>query len=932
VTGDEDGVSIRPGAGHAAPVVASVAAPTPAEQQVLAGAGHRHPVDGPGFAPGARDGAAALADPVPIPPALLGGRVSRPGVTWRPKRRGAAFWVPALATFAVIAGVIGVTLWQLNIGLLFSNTTTTGGDTGAHFMMPAFLSQNLLPGLHLTGWDPGWYDGYPIYTFYFVLPDALIALASHVVPYGLAFKWGTVAGSVMLPVTAWACGRLFRLRPPGPAALAAATLPFLFDYTFTIYGGNLFSTMAGEYAYSFSIALAVLFLGLAARGLRTGRHRGWAAVVLALCIVSHIVPAMFAIAGAGVLTLMELLPARYRLHDDGLGPSVGVSRAPGREGVLGRGQAVWWSVSTVAIGVLLSGWWLVPFGFDQPYSTAMGYQNVTTYVTLLFPQADLWALILAGVGVLVAFALRSRFGIMISVLGGISALIVIFDPQGKLYNTRFLPMWFLFVYLLVGWLFSVVAGAVARWWRRERLARWVFDLRQPDAARRRPAPARMVPGSVGGAFLALAGALLVVATPFWVPAHDLPFGITPGANQVRAWANWNYSGYEGKTDYPEYRAVMNLMGLVCRQHGPGRAMWEYNTDLNRFGTPESLMLLPYWTDGCIQSMEGLLFESSTTTPYHFLNQAELSVSPSEPMVGLPYGSLNVPLGVSHLQLLGVRYFMASSPAVKQAAAADPDLRLIASTGPWSTDFGGEQLDTTWQIYEVRDSAVVTPLTHEPAVLTGVGPSQASWLGTTTAPGQVADGPSVTWYNDPARWGVELAAGGPASWPRVSAAGAAGAPAVPVPPTSVSGVTTAADGSVHFHVSRVGTPVLVKVSYFPNWQATGAAGPWRATPNLMVVVPTSHEVALTYGSTSANTLGLCCTVAGAVALLVLALVPTLRRRRGPRQRPGAPHGPPAPPAMAPDVAPLTPAPATTSATTPADPAKNVPDPATGITDC
>ena len=102
-------------------------------------------------------------------------------------------------------------------------------------------------------------------------------------------------------------------------------------------------------------------------------------------------------------------------------------------------------------------------------------------------------------------------------------------------------------------------------------------------------------------------------------------------------------------------------------------MWEYNADENRFGTPEALMLLPYWTDGCIDSMEGLLFESSATTPYHFLNQAELSVAPSEPMVGLPYGPLDVPLGVEHLQLLGVKLLHGLQPRrSQQAATADPD--------------------------------------------------------------------------------------------------------------------------------------------------------------------------------------------------------------------------------------------------------------------
>ena len=47
------------------------------------------------------------------------------------------------------------------------------------------------------------------------------------------------------------------------------------------------------------------------------------------------------------------------------------------------------------------------------------------------------------------------------------------------------------------------------------------------------------------------------------------------------------------------------------------------------------------------------------------------------MVGLNYSTLNVPAGIQHLQLLGVRYFMASSAQVQEAASADPSLRLVA---------------------------------------------------------------------------------------------------------------------------------------------------------------------------------------------------------------------------------------------------------------
>ena len=41
------------------------------------------------------------------------------------------------------------------------------------------------------------------------------------------------------------------------------------------------------------------------------------------------------------------------------------------------------------------------------------------------------------------------------------------------------------------------------------------------------------------------------------------------------------------------------------------------------------------------------------------------------------------------------------------------------------------------------------------------------------------------------------------------------------------------------------PVVVKISYFPNWHVSGAKGPYRIAPNLMVVVPTSKNVHLTY---------------------------------------------------------------------------------------
>jgi len=774
-------------------------------------------------------------------------------------------WAPAAATVLCVLSVIAVTLWQLHPSLLFSDSTTTGGDNGGHFALPAYLSSGLLPHFQVTGWDPGWYDGFPLYTYYFLLPDLFIALASHVIPYNLVFKWGTVMGSVLLPVCAWAMARLFGMRRAFPGALAAISMCLLFDYTFTIYGGNLFSTLAGEYSYSLSIALALLFLGLMARGLRTGRHRGVTAVVLALVVLSHLVGAFYALAGAVLLVALEMLPDRIRPYDSWDERSL--RRPPAHAPT--RPQALWWGVSSVGLGLLLCAFWWVPFGLEKAYENSMGYVNVHTFVAILLPQADWWALVIAGLAAVGAFVVRSRLGILLTLLCGVSALIVVVDPQSALYNTRFLPLWFLSVYLLAGWgIAAAVAGAVEYFQgQAERRALPPISLAPDDQPAAAPLPLRprWPLAAVVAPLVTLLVAVGVVVTPFVLPVSTMEsIGITPGPNQVTNWSSWNYTGYEGKASYPEYRGLIETMEHVGATDGCGNAMWQYDPSLNRFGTTMALMLLPYWSNGCIGSMEGLLFESSATTPYHFLNQAELSVTPSDPMVGLDYSSLDIPEGIEHLQLLGVRYFMASSPQVEEAAAADPSLRQIASSGPWPSG-SGDPTPTTWKIYRVLDSPVVTPLANDPAVEVGIGASQSSWLPS-----------SESWYNDPSRWDVELAADGPLSWPRVPV----GDPQPPVQKAAHTVVSQVhlSDNGVSFHVSKTGTPVLVKVSYFPNWQASGATGPYRVTPNLMVVVPTSHDVTLHYGATSADRLGELLTLGGVIGVVAPVAGPRIRARR------------------------------------------------------
>jgi hypothetical protein len=757
----------------------------------------------------------------------------------------------SLCAFIAVGGACLFVLWQLKPGLLFLNTTPSGGDMGAHVWAPAFLRDHLLHHGRVTGWAPDWYAGFPAFTFYFPLPSLLIVLLDVVLPYGIAFKLVTVLGLVALPVCAYAFGRLIGLRGAAPATLGVLMVPFLFERSYTIYGGNIPSTLAGEFSFSISLAAALLFLGVFARGLQTGRYRALAAILLAVTGLCHLLPTLFAVGGALILLLMHADRRRLR-H----------------------------ALPVFVVAAMLGAFWWLPFLMRLPYATDMGWEPLRTYWAAFFPKSLQVPLALAAIGAAASIVLRRRAGVFITLLAIASVIAFFTMPAGRLWNARVLPFWFLSVYLLAGVGVTVIGEAVAV------VAAWVARKPEDDGedaaadaldgvyagnghlnGQREHAPAEDDPSaaverSVRAVIPIVAAAIFITAAA--LPLHVLPKSFpkkTADSSFIPGWVQWNYEGYQRKASYPEYRDVINTMKKVGTDHGCGRASWEYEPELDRYGTPMALMLLPFWTKGCIDSMEGLYFESAATTPYHFLSNSELSLRPPRPQRDLPYRDLNVAEGVQHLQLLGVRYYMALSDAAQAQARANPDLKLVARAHPFAatvTEAGkpAETKTRSWEVYEVAHSAMVAPLTEEPVVMRGVPKGGEGW--------QRA---AVDWFQaDPSHWSVPLAASGPREWARVDGA-PRDLPHRAVRPAKVSHIRIT-DDRISFDVDRVGSPVLVKMSYFPNWQASGARGPWRVTPNEMVVIPTSKHVSLHYGETPVDLIGWLLTYLGVIAVVFL----------------------------------------------------------------
>jgi hypothetical protein len=773
---------------------------------------------------------------------------------------GEAWWptVETVVTVLVVGACALFTLFQMRPGWVFADTTPAGGDLGAHVWGPAFLRDHLLPHGRLSGWTHDWYGGFPMYHFYMVVPAIIVVLLDVVMPYGVALKVISIAGIVTLPVVCWAFGRLTRLPFPVPALLAVAATFFLFDDTYLIYGGNIASTMAGEFSFSVSLSLTVLFLGTFARGLETGKWRAGNAVLFAVAALCHGIVAIFGAVGAVLVALLWL----------------------GRRGEWGR--RFWYAVTVGVPGSLLTMFWMLPgflsdfIGLNAQYTTDMYYERrpslpygrtpdgkrADSYWEMLFPQSttiDRLLFLLAAIGLAVSIWRRWRAGIFLGVTALGFAVWACVWPQHHLWNARLLPFMYLSRYLLAA------IGVVALGEAAARLIR-------PD-------------GRLVAKVAAVVTAVAVVAASIGAMSfhlRNLPGGrydsqgrytwgpFTAGADDpagfVSSWALWNFKGYEEKAAYGEYYGLVTTMKELGRTRGCGRAMWENNNDQDKYGTPMSLMLLPFWTDGCIGSMEGLFFEASATTPYHFLAAASVSERASNPVRRLRYYDGDLTRGVEELRNLGVRYYLAYRPAMVTKAALDPRLVEVGVSGPW-------------HVYEVQDWSIVTPLSTRPIVANGVTGGGDPWLELGTS-----------WFQDPASWPAVPVASGPADWQRVdllrtpsmderylgTVAPEQAVDAVPLPPVEVSEVGLG-DGEVRFRVDRVGVPVLVRVGYFPNWRVEGGAGPYRVAPNFMVVIPDRQEVRLVYGYTSLDVVAYALTFLGLVLVVVLW-------RRGPLRYP------------------------------------------------
>jgi hypothetical protein len=742
---------------------------------------------------------------------------------------------------------------RVDISLLFSDTIVTGGDSASWLQTVHHLKDTLIPGGRLFGYSLSNFFGFEELQFYFIPPFLMAVALSLFMPATIALKIATVAGIFALPLTAFIAIRWITRNVWLSAASSFLMLIFIFNESYTMFGGNYLSTLAGEFCYSHSIAWFLLFFGYLWRTFERKGNPVFAGILLGIVGLNHLfvfMPAFF-------------LPFFFAVH--GLFTS-GVKRVAGTGGNRGKKKkkknskgkkdtftSEFDPVLTAGLGttlartgivylsaILVMAFWLVPFIAKRQFATSLRLVWQFNSFGEFFKQSFL-LLGLAGFVINVAaFILdrRSRkLTLMITWFYAACGFIYFASALLGIPDIRFIPPVLVISLLAVVQLFAI-------------LSRMLTSAR-PGLARFRPETAWLAVSIITGIVFSINA------------VHNLP-----------VWFEWNNSGYESKPSWPQLEVISRKSAGSAAD---GRLLWEKlpfrdNTD---FGSERAFENSYMFTGR--PSMEGVHYGSSFMSRAITYLQSEYSENTRDPEYRYRlYSQVNPQSWVYRFHQVNGRDIIVYSNRMKQFFSADPNFSLLYDASRFATPSSTGKKFHVYRFNESPDSyiEVLEPgqlqviddnrfgferdfyryfrdyeLTAYPFVPSGF--ADKSLEGFTRF--KTYDAYYRRFYKpaNPAEFLSEVKKKGS--------------------PISGEEIDTF---SMKFETAAVGRPHIIKMSYSPNFRSRNGEKIYPVSPGFMLIIPESETVELVYGPVFSEVLGLILTLLSLILLAVSLRWPSL----------------------------------------------------------
>ncbi|MFH1053361.1 MAG: 6-pyruvoyl-tetrahydropterin synthase-related protein [Candidatus Woesearchaeota archaeon] len=736
--------------------------------------------------------------------------------------------------------------------MLFNNHIPTGGDYGSHLILGHYARENLWNG-NLIGLYPDWMAGMPMFQFYFMLPYVMSALLSYIIPFNIAFKIISVLGIFLLPLFVYLSLRILKFRFPIPIMGAISSLFLLFDGTYSVWGGNIKSTLAGQFSYSISLTILILFLGMLFYGMKEKKYPIWNIILFSLILLSH----LYTFIIACFIMIINLVYAIIKKDAEGIKYLVKVG----------------------GIAFLLTAFWSIPFVAKLPWSSApkdiwFGWK----IFSLIFKEQFIVAYILGFFALFFfTFGILHYFGIIQGI-----------DRTDKSLKNRLNKEK------------KREKGKKSRKDEKSIKSKKTNKSKKNTVKRKsiRLNADKIIKGKLGidpeiesffyllAVFLVLFAFTIIISETRLLNIRFIPFinllffifasiGLTkllfwekvksylpialliisimiivPTSQDISSWTKWNFEGLENKGDYGNFYDIVNF--LKDDQFN-GRIQFEYSKNYNSMGTPRVFESSPIYHGKPV--IEALLLESCLTFPYHYYMHKEMSEDAWWPGFNITMPDINLEKGIKDLRLYNVKRYVASTKKINGMIKNDSGLEM-------------EKVFTknNFNIYSINeDSEYVEVLENEPILVI-----TDDWKKF-----------SFKWFDiqDKDVFLVFKARLEDKDKERFSQI------FIDTDENSVDDIeplyefAKEVDGcdidyeinekeDISIRTGCLNKPLLIKYSYYPNWKVKGADEVYLVSPNLMLIFPNEKNVELKYRKTFSDIFGGMLGIVGLVILIYL----------------------------------------------------------------
>lgn len=458
------------------------------------------------------------------------------------------------------------------------------------------------------------------------------------------------------------------------------------------------------------------------------------------------------------------------------------------------------------LGFCLLAFWLVPLLVFTRYTTPYHLVWTINSIKELIPPLLLPVIVLAGFGSVVSFA----WGVLHFRKIGAELLL----PLAYLWF-GFGAALVLFIvaprlgvvdirYVPYGQLIGVLVAAVFLGWLGRILKRW----------------------GLSWALLCLT----VLVTLVWIGG---------GVGPAPAWAKWNYEGFEAKASWPLFHKInQTLKG----DFDDPRVVFEHSPSHNIFGSTRAFESLPLFSGRA--TLEGLYMQASISAPFVFYIQSEISQVKSCPFPQYSCSNMDFRRAKKRLQMFNVRDLIIRSSAAKRAIRLTPGYRLKKTIGPYEI----------WEL-TTNQNRYVVPLKFEPILYQGKAWKRVAY----------------EWFARDDLLDVHLAfpVKGPEAVRRKFRARFTtldNLPHIPINTKKCHITEKIGKHEILIQTNWINKPLLVKMTYHPDWHVEGADSVFLISPSFMLIYPKQHNVRLYYGPGPWDRIGQALTGIGILILL------------------------------------------------------------------